>query len=152
MLTTMCNMILKKGITGFYDSKSPPVPEIDFKRFKTLCHTIDSCTQRRLIDIKSNPNCNYYSAEFDISSGIIYILMNKYYPIVAFTEEINFGNFTFKDINDLNYLLTDYEVISADILNGSIDNVVNELSEPEMNQVKYCNPVSVGNIIFNCWD
>lgn len=148
----MCNMILRKGITGFFDNKNSPVSEMDFKIFKTLCHTIDSSTNWRLINIKSNPNSNYYSTEFDTLSGIIYILLNKHYPIIAFTDNINIGNIVFKNITDIKHLLCDYEIVSADILNSSIDDVVNELSETEMNQIAYWNPGSVGNVIFNCWD
>ena len=149
---TRCNMILKKGITGFYDSKDLPVPQIDFKDFKTLCHTIDNGTVWQLINISKNPYCNYYSAEFNTELGTIHILLNKYYPIIGFTEEIRVGNILFKDINDINYLLVGYEIMSAEILNGSLDNVENELSKTELKQVEYHNPNQVGNVVFNCWD
>ncbi len=145
-------MILKKGITGFFDCKDSPVPEMDFKIFKTLCHTIDNCTQWKFIHINSNPDGNYYSAEFKTSSGIIYLLLNKHYPIIGFTQQLNIGDIVFTDNNDISYLLGNYEIVSADILNGWIDDVVNELSEVEQSQVEYWNPSSVGNVVFNSWD
>ena len=43
-------------------------------------------------------------------------------------------------------------MVGAEILNAAFTSSEHNLSEVELKQIKYWNPTSIGNIIFNEWD
>ena len=81
----------------------------------------------------------------------VYLLQNKYYPIIAMTKELSLYEKVFIDIIDP-FRIIDGEIISAEILNEAFDDTQYHLSNVELQQIRYWKPVSIGNIIFNEWD
>lgn len=146
------SILLKKGITGFYDSKNLCFNRTDYKEFRKICYSLQNTINLKITDTV-NPDCSsYFYAEFTDGENRIYFLMNKYYPVAGFTEEIFHGDKIFIDIDsDISYM-TEYEIIPAVTLNSVFKETENDLAVCELEQIKYWKPVSVGNIIFNEWD
>ncbi|MCM1508127.1 MAG: hypothetical protein NC177_13510 [Ruminococcus flavefaciens] len=141
-------MLLKKGITGFY-SIGDSLPEInDYKTFRKVCFNIQNIIKQKLISTANPNNTSYFYAEFDN----IYFLLNKYYAVAGFTKDISHGDKVFTDLCMSGIYLPEYEIIPAVTLNSSFNKTENNLSECELQQIKYYSPLSVGNIIFNEWD
>jgi len=140
-------MLLKKGITGFYNIKESAPKMNDYKNFRKICYSLQTAVNRKIIDTLNYGYTSYFCAEFD---GGIYFLANKYYPVAGFTREISVSEKIFVDI-ECNCFI-EYEIVPALILNSDFSRTENNLSDFELKQVKYYSPVSVGNIIFNEWD
>ncbi len=143
-------MILKRGITGFFDVQNEPLKELDLKAFKQVCYSarIDSLSLKQVCSPKYT---NYYYAHFGNGKKDLYVLLNKIYPIVAFTDSFTFEK-RFIDIPESSALFWDYEIPGAVSLNSAFAYNDHELSEAELQQIRYWKPVSVGNIVFNDWD
>lgn len=143
-------MILKRGITGFFDVQNEPLKELDLKAFKQVCYSarIDSLSLKQVCSPKYT---NYYYAHFGNGKKDLYVLLNKYYPIVAFTEDLTFEK-RFVDIPDSSVMFWGYETPGAQFMNSAFVYKDHDLSETEVAQIKYWDPVSVGNIVFNEWD
>lgn len=97
-------------------------------------------------------NTNYFYGHFTSNRQDLYILLNKYYPIAAFTNELTMNKKTFIDISENLYILGNYDIVRAEILNAAFTYSEHNLSKAELHQIKYWNPTSIGNIIFNEWD
>lgn len=144
-------MLLEKGITGFFDIYSDPLGEINYSAFKQACYSIrmDFCN---LNNVCNPDNTNYFYSHFTFNGQNLYILLNKYYPIVAFTNELTMNGKTFIDFKENSFVLASYNMVGAEILNAAFTSSEHNLSEVELKQIKYWNPTSIGNIIFNEWD
>lgn len=145
-------ILLKRGITGFYGKGDSCLNEKDFREFRKICYLLQTVTNFKIKSTVNTECASYFSAEFTDGKSKIYFLMNKYCNVGGFTDNLIFGNKIFTDINpDINYL-TECEIVPAVILNSAFSETKHDLSQCELEQVKYYNPVSVGNIIFNEWD
>ena len=143
-------ILLKRGITGFYEKGDLRLNETDFREFVRICYLLQT-----VFKIKSTVNtkcASYFSAELTDGKSKIYFLMNKYCNVGGFTDNLIFGDKIFTDINLNNNYLTECEIVPAVVLNSAFSETKHDLSQCELEQVKYYSPVSVGNIIFNEWD
>lgn len=141
------SILIKKGITGFHSIREALPAMNDYKNFRNICYSMQNVLNRKIIDTDNPDYTNYFLTEFD---NKLYFLLNKYYPIAGFTNEISTPDKIFIDA-EFDFF-TEYEIIPAVILNSGFKETENNLSQCELEQVKYYNPVSVGNIIFNEWD
>ena len=144
-------MLLNRGITGFFDVNSHTLNENDFITFKKILYSIH-INEWNLIEICNPNNTNYFYANFTYNGHNLYILLNKYYPIIAFTNELTLNEKLFIDISESLIYFSNYDVVGAETLNSEFTNYEHNLSKIELEQIKYWNPISVGNIIFNEWD
>ncbi len=142
-------MLLKKGITGFYNIKESAMKMNDYRDFRKICYSLQNAINHKIIDTFNYDYTSYFCAEFDDG---IYFLVNKYYTVAGFTEDILHGDKIFIDNCCNGIYLPEYKIIPASILNSDFSRTENELSDCELKQIKYYSPVSVGNIIFNEWD
>ena len=144
-------MLLERGITGFFDIDVCPLGENNYRAFKQACYSF--CMNFGNLKNVCNPdNTNYFYAHFAFGRQNMYILLNKYYPIVAFTNELTMNEKSFINIEENLYVLANYNMVGAEILNAAFTYSEHNLSKAELKQVKYWNPTSIGNIIFNEWD
>lgn len=141
-------MLLKKGITGFYSIGDSQTKLNDYKAFRKICFNMQNIIKQKIISTENPDNTSYFYAEFDD----IYFLLNKYYAVAGFTEDISQGDKVFTDLRVNRIYLPEYEIIPAVTLNSAFNKTENNLSECELQQIKYYSPLSVGNIIFNEWD
>ncbi|WP_295071489.1 hypothetical protein [Ruminococcus sp.] len=144
-------MILKRGITGFFDGDNCSLTENGYMAFKQVCYCIQTNTTN-LLDICKPDNANYFYAHFNTYGKELYVLLNKYHPIIAFTNELTFMNKVFINVPENHVYFMNYDIVSADILNSPFTNIEYDLFKVELEQIKYWNPTSIGNIIFNEWD
>lgn len=150
-------MLLEKGITGFFEYGDCIMPELDYTAFQRMCYTVRN-KQWNMTGIFRPEHTNYFYAHFQgcydteqMEKQEVYLLQNKYYPIIAMTKELSLYEKVFIDITDP-FRIIDGEIISAEILNEAFDDTQYHLSNVELQQIRYWKPVSIGNIIFNEWD
>lgn len=150
-------MLLEKGITGFFEYGYGIMPELDDTAFQRMCYTVRN-KQWNMAGIFCQYHTNYFYAHFQgrydteqREKQEVYLLQNKYYPIIAMTKELSLYEKVFIDITDP-FRIIDGEIISAEILNEAFDDTQYHLSNVELQQIRYWKPVSIGNIIFNEWD
>lgn len=144
-------MLLEKGITGFFDIDVCPLGENNYRAFKQACYSF--CMNFWNLKNVCNPdNTNYFYAHLTFNGQNLYILLNRYYPIIAFTNDLAMNQKTFVDISEDINVFVNYDIIKADVLNSPFTYSEHNLSKAELKQISYWNPTSVGNIIFNEWD
>lgn len=157
-------MILREGITGFRDAKSEQIPLVDQKQFKQLCFSVLPRLEGGFVGF-IDPCChgNFIDVKVSLRDTKLHILLNKYYPIIAFASNVEFGSVTFIDNPILSeQFSSSYRVLSCRELNkpislngGSKECLLkneNELNQAELEQVAYWKPRTMGEIIFNQWD
>ncbi len=152
-------MILPRGITGFRDVKDGPLPCVDFKEFKRVCHFVARVSEIELIHSEANSvDHNYYCILFAAQETEIMVLCNLHFPFVAFAKSLDNGETTHSFLD--NQRLADefetdgtFAVLTAEVLNSSFDgHSLTTLSAAEREQAKYWNPHRLGDLIFNNWD
>ncbi|HLU21405.1 MAG TPA: hypothetical protein VKZ77_02860 [Bacillaceae bacterium] len=147
-------MRLSYGVTGFYNDKEPP--QMDQKNFKQLCYRFATQNHGKLVDIHTHYPANFYDAQLEMTDTLIYILLNKHYPYLAFASTVEFGNIHFIDNSILaEYFSPFYQVLNTNELNTTADSTFlkkTELNDAELKQIAYWKPETVGQIIFNHWD
>ena len=144
-------MLLERGITGFFDIDVCPLDQNNYSAFKKACYLIHIGFWE-LNNVCNPDNTNYFYAHFAFGRQNMYILLNKYYPIVAFTNELTMNEKSFINIEENLYVLANYNMVGAEILNAAFTYSEHNLSKAELKQIKYWKPTSIGNIIFNEWD
>ena len=132
------NMLLKKGITGFFDSSADVLAENDCSVFRKACYAMCS-GNRELIEICRPDNTSYFYAWFKLNGESLYVLLNKFYPVTAFTNKLVINEKVFVDISENPLSSFGYETASAKLLNSCFSDTGHELSKGELQQIKYWN-------------
>ena len=115
--------------------------------------------------IVKNIGCDYEKIDKSYSGEQITELYLKEYekgrkygytPVILSCDdslaEILEINKKFIDFNRMNVYFMGYEMINANILNSEFTGKEHNLSPVELEQIKYWEPGSIGNIIYNEWD
>ncbi len=144
--------MLPKGITGF--GKGLSIAPNYFKEFKQNCYMITNTSKEfHLKEICNPKDTNYFYTKFIYQNHEIYVLLNKFYPKIAFVNKLSYANKIFINVDKLALNFSNYNLPSAEDLNFTFTpQIENQLFKMEIEQVKYYQPISVGNIIFNEWD
>ncbi|GED15837.1 hypothetical protein [Aneurinibacillus migulanus] len=158
-------MNLSCGITGFYDVKHKQPPGINGNEFKKICHSVAMITNGKMVHYKepSETITSFYEAKLTVIDKEIYVLLNAYYPILAFASSVEYFNIMFIDEPSLvEHFSLYYNVISSDELNEPLlykekgGNLIirnkNNLNNAELEQIRYWQPQTVGKVAFNFWD
>ena len=96
---------------------------------------------------------NFYSAKFRRYDDSIFILQNAHYPYAAFAQRDVSGSFILTSRPEWLQLPEDLvRLLSLDEVNQDWRSLWQELGPEELEQVRYWNPQTVGEIIFNTWD
>lgn len=147
-------MLLNNGITGVSDDKTL-LPMMSCYEFKRICYEIATSLKFNIenFDFKLEGK-NFYSAKVKINNDTIFILLNAYYPIIAFALKISPFNNEYLDIEMLsNEFIKFYHILTVSELESSITNEEKEcLNDYELKQLKYYKPDNVAGVIFNYWD
>lgn len=143
-------MLLSRGVTGFYDSKSPKPEEKGADYFRRACYIAD-CSGFPIITICCPENYSYYTAQLIADYKPVYLLMNRFTGVFAYCTEIE-GKKEFTDLLSEPLAGRGYNVALSAELNYPFDKAKHELSKAELDQVKYWQPQTVGEVIFNEWD
>lgn len=147
--------VLKPGITGF--GKCPEqFEEQDEKQFEMYLYQALHPIKGKVISkdflIK---NKNFFTYLIEIHHKQYYILLNSIYPLIAFASSVDYSGIVFIDpiyIFDVSFQ-TPYKILSKDLLNKPIElNDLESLRDYEINNIKYWNPGTIGEVIYNYWD
>ncbi|WP_404407972.1 hypothetical protein [Jeotgalibacillus malaysiensis] len=150
-------MKLPDGVTGFYDSITSPLPQVDVKTFKKQCFDFVFHNNGKLIDLQSShyPS-NFHYAYVEVARQHFYILLNQHYPYLACASAIEYRNIVFMDQPDVHQSFSlFYQILDTDNLNSRYDQQLLQqwnLKKSEVKQVAYWNPATIGQIVFNHWD
>ena len=151
-------MIVRVGITSFYSRNV--LPEFlfdDFKRIAYACAIPCGYTVAALFERGVTPN--FHTAVLESDNDRVHLLGHSTYPIFAFAEprEDHSCQLVFRDqplISEaLQRLYPDVEVASLEELSSPISKSdLEKLDRAEIEQVKYWQPTTIGELAFNWWD
>jgi hypothetical protein len=157
-------MNLPNGVTGFYSSINNKPNEIDENDFKNICFNLVRKNQGRILKIgEGNLASNFLKIKVDIFNQESYVLLNAYYPFLAFASTVEFQDINFIDDPVLSKdFMPFYKVLSKEELNEPLDirksrgkvslENKNNLNSSELEQLFYWKPKTVGEVMFNFWD
>ena len=147
-------MILPRGITGFWSVNEVPPPCLDEKVFYRMYHALAQKNGGVVTEVDTNTAArNFYSAKLSRYDQSVFLLQNIHYPYIAFAQRDASSRFVL--IAPPEWLqLPDGPVrfLSLSELNQDWRGLCGELSPEELEQIRYWNPQTVGEIIFNTWD
>lgn len=146
-------MILKNGITGFFESldDKKSIPSQSFIQF---CNEIVYNNQGKILfmDLELTGK-NFYCSKQQFQDQICYILLNASYPYVAFASLVSMERIIYIDKPDyIKYIPDNYLVLNKNVLETIFENCDNQLNKAERKQILYWEPETIGEVIFNFWD
>ena len=147
-------MILPRGVTGFWSVNAAPLPLLDEKAFCQMCYSIalENGGTVTELDTDTYPR-NFYSAKLNRYDQSVFVLQNIHYPYAAFAQWDISGRFVFTGPPDWLRLPEETaRFLSLAELNQDWSGLRGGLSKEELEQIRYWNPQTVGEIIFNTWD
>lgn len=146
-------MILPRGITGFWSVNTPP-PFLDEKAFRRMCHTLARETGGRVTEVDADLTArNFYFAKIQRYDASVFVLQNVHYPYAAFAQRDAFGAFVPTSPPQwLQLPEGPVRFLRPDELNQDWRGLYGELAPEELEQVRYWNAQTVGEIIFHTWD
>ncbi|MDE6851494.1 MAG: hypothetical protein K2J67_03265 [Lachnospiraceae bacterium] len=144
-------MFLGRGITGFFEHGNVFLEESAYSEFQQSCYGFRD-KQWDMVCICNPDDTNYYYAIWKWKGQEIYLLKNKYYPVVAFTRGLRLNEKEFVNPPEPFPVPYGSDLVNAEILNTPWDGSRHHLSDGEIQQIQYWKPISLGNIIFNEWD
>jgi hypothetical protein len=156
------DLILYRGITGFWGLSDEPPPETDLRVFRSHCFEVARQTNGRVLSV-ANSNTkghyrNYSLGTIELRSEIVCILLNAHYPIVAFADPVAESEvqLRFRDSSELAQafgVFGLYQIVLARELESQpTPDTLGKLSLAEQKQVEYWNPQRIADILFNWWD
>lgn len=147
-------MILPRGVTGFGSINTDPPLFLDEKAFCRMCHALAQENGGAVTEVDTDTAArNFYSAKLSRYDQSIFVLQNVHYPYVAFAQRDTSGGFIW--ISQPEWLqLPEGSVrfLSPSELTRDWHDLCGELSSEELEQIRYWNPQTVGEIVFNTWD
>ena len=147
-------MILPRGITGFWSVNTAPLPLLDEKAFCQMCYSIalENGGTVTELDTDTYPR-NFYSAKLSRYDQSIFLLQNIHYPYMAVARRDASGGFVLAGQPEwLQLWEASVRFLSPPELNQDWRGLCGELSPEELKQIRYWNPQTVGEFIFNTWD
>ena len=104
------------------------------------------------VDTDTYPR-NFYSAKLSRYDQSVFILQNIHYPYIAFAQRDASGGFVLTSRPEwFRFPTGSVCFLSLAELNQDWSGLCGELSPEELEQIRYWNPQTVGEIIFNTWD
>ena len=147
-------MILPRGITGFGGINTNPPLFLDEKAFRRMCHALARENGGTVTEVDTDTAVrNFYSAKLSRYDQSVFLLQNIHYPYAAFAQRDTSGGFIW--ISQPEWLqLPEGSVrfLSPSELTRDWHDLCGELAPEDLAQIRYWNPQTVGEIVFNTWD
>lgn len=146
--------MLPRGITGFYDGTQLPPPTLDEKGFHRFCYALSQAHHGSVLSLDCDiTGKNFYAAHLELRHTPCVLLANAHHPYVAFAASMDpwppvFQNPPF----DPTPFWPEMHLMTAAQLEQDWRHQVRDLGAAEMEQIRYWNPRTVGEILFNFWD
>ena len=151
--TKVSNMKIKKNTTGFINTSYSILTK---NEFKAAIYEIGRSNNANVLEVNTNlTGKNFYFAKFEekINKKIKYIVINPYTLYLAYASSICYGTIIFEnDSWDLQNVTIEYILLNHDQLEESLNGSIDELAENEISQIRYWQPHTCGEVIFNYWD
>ena len=147
-------MMLPRGITGFWGADTAPPPHLDEKAFRQMCCSIalENGGTVTELDTDTYPR-NFYSARLSRYDQSVFVLQNIHYPYAAFGRRDASGGLILTSQPEWLRLPEErVRFLGLAELNQSWSGLCGELAPEELEQIRYWNPQTVGEIIFHNWD
>ncbi|GKV70078.1 hypothetical protein NCCP2716_25760 [Sporosarcina sp. NCCP-2716] len=146
-------MRLPKYITGFLDEEAVLNP-MDGAYFKKSGNEIVRKLQYDVTHFSlPEYSINFFRFGFRKDGKEFAILLHEYFPYAALAAYDSELNTHFIDCDGVTAELSPYyQVLDAEFLNGAFDPAAHDLAEIELTQVRYWKIVTIGEVVFNCWD
>ena len=147
-------MILPRGITGFWSVNTAPLPFLDEKAFRQMCHALAQKNGGIVTEVDTDTAArNFYSAKLSRQDQSVFLLQNIHYPYGAFAQRDADGRFIFTGPPErLRLPEGTVHFLSPVELNQDWRGLCGELNPEELEPIRYWNPQTVGEVIFNTWD
>ena len=154
-------MILRSGISGFYNRVDQArLPEVKLKTFKKeIISVIAMAGYRPCYFRKADLTPNFHLGVFAKEQGVtIGVVCNSIYPLVTFVEEPKEYecSLAYIDLEEPAEMIeehTNFKVLYQNELSTKLSAAeLKCLNEAELSQIKYWQPQTIGEIIFNWWD
>lgn len=147
-------MILPRGITGFGSINTDPPLFLDEKAFCRMCHALAQENGGAVTEVDTDTAIrNFYSAKVSRYDQSVFLLQNIHYPYAAFAQRDASGRFVLTQQPEwIRLPESPVQFLRFDELNQDWRSLRGELSPEELEQIRYWNPQTVGEIIFNTWD
>jgi hypothetical protein len=151
---------LPRGVTGFRNRRSEPLPETDPRVFATICHQVARTTGGRAGTIKQpGVTPNFHSAVIDHGGKQTMLLGHQHAPFLA-TAAPSSGaaSITFIDDLDIRAALDlnpppAFRLLTLAELQAPLNLVdCSALDHAELEQINDWKPDTAGELIFNYWD
>ena len=95
----------------------------------------------------------FKAAIYEIGRSNNAIVINPYTLYLAYASSICYGTIIFEnDSWDLQNVTIEYILLNHDQLEESLNGSIDELAENEISQIRYWQPHTCGEVIFNYWD
>ncbi|MBD0384878.1 hypothetical protein [Paenibacillus sedimenti] len=147
--------IMKPGITGFirYPDK---FDEQDSKEFEMYLYQVLNWNKGKVIfkELLAN-NKNFFTYLIELNHKEYYLLSNSTYPLLAFASSVDYSGIIFIDPIDIfdTSLPNPYKILNKELLNKPIEIYdLERLRDYEIKNLKYWNPKTIGEVVFNYWD
>ena len=147
-------MILSRGITGFWRMNTAPPLFLDKKAFCQMCHALarENGGTVTELDTDTYPR-NFYSAKLSRYDQSVFLLQNIHAPYAAFAQRDASGRFVLTQQPEwIRLPESPVQFLRFDELNQDWRSLRGELSPEELEQIRYWNPQTAGEIIFNTWN
>ena len=147
-------MILPRGITGFGGINTNPPLFLDEKAFRRMCHALARENGGTVTEVDTDTAVrNFYSAKLSRYDQSVFLLQNIHYPYAAFAQRDTSGRFVL--IQQPEWLQrpeSPVRFLNLAELNQSWCGLCGGLAPEDLEQIRYWNPQTVGEIVFNTWD
>jgi hypothetical protein len=150
-------MILPRGVTGFVDE---PLPSVDFRAFKAVCHEVArrlGGTVVKAESCKGEVTPNFHTALMNLPARSVEVICNQWFPLVACIAPFD-GNWelSYLDVPGMANFIEEtgtFKMQSRAEMEARVEPaVVSNLAENEITQMRYWRPRRVGDVVFNFWD
>ena len=153
-------LVLPRGVTGFRNRRSKPLPEMDPRAFATICHQVARTTGGRPGAItRPGVTPNFHSALIAYSEEQVMLLGHQHAPFLATAAPAPAGaSITFVDDSRIHEALAlippgPFRLLTLRELQAPLDLLdCTALDRAELEQISQWKPGTAGELIFNYWD
>ena len=149
------------GITGFWLSTDAPPPATNEREFLAVCHAAAQQLHGKVLSqdlVADHRACNFSVVTIQLPLEDIAVLLNSHIPLIAMSQPLSRQDLTIRFVDspvlaDAIRKCGSFTILTASELAQRIsDDMLADLSNAEMQQIKYWKPATVGAMLFNFWD
>jgi hypothetical protein len=153
-------LALPRGVTGFRDRRSEPLPETDPRAFATICYEVARTTGGRPVAItRPGATPNFHSALISYGQEQVMLLGHQHAPFLATAAPAPGSTLlTFIDDPRIHAALAPsppdpFRLLTLGELQAPLDLIdCTALDHAELEQIRHWKPGTAGELIFNYWD